>query len=549
MRTAASYIAIDGLSFSYPTTRVLSDISLTANKGSIVGLIGENGAGKSTLLALIAGTLDPDQGHLYTPEDTGFIAQETSLPFDEPVQSLIDAAVAPVRKIDADIARLSALLGDASLTEQELATAGTDFDAALSAAEELGVWELDSRIETVIAGLGLADINRRTPIRELSGGQRRRFALAALLLEPHDALILDEPTNHLDDNAVDFLISELSSFKGPVLIASHDRYFLDEISTELVDLDPALGPEGGSGEEVRQAVSFGGGFSEYLKEREQRRTRWAQLWAAQEAEREKLEGAIGTTEEDIFHRSVSKSESKISTKFYADRAAKTQGNRVRSAKNRLDELERYSIPEPPKPLEFSGIPDFQRRGAGESIEVRNIAVEDRLKPLKFHIDPGDHILVEGPNGVGKSTLLSVLDGTLAPTSGEIVMPEDLRVARLKQDDEWTEKQLDTPIGELFAQLSSSELTLVEMGLLTEASQSKTLRAASLGQRRRVSLGLILASPPDLLLLDEPTNHLSLALAEELEAAIENFPGRVVLASHDRWIRRRWTGKKISLETS
>lgn len=298
MRSHATYISVDGLSFSYPSHRVLTDISLTVNRGEIIGLIGENGAGKSTLLALIAGELEPDHGHIYLPEDTGFIAQETDLPFDLPVQTLIDTAVAPVRAIETAITELSMLLGD----ETAPADTAERFDQALSSAEEFGVWTLDARIEEIVAGLGLADINRSVPIRELSGGQRRRFALAAMLLQPATAMILDEPTNHLDDTAVDFLIAELKSFKGPILMASHDRFFLDAVATALVDLDPALGPEGGAGEEVKQAVSFGGGFTEYLRERELRRTRWSQLYVAQETEREKLELASGTEEEDIFHK-------------------------------------------------------------------------------------------------------------------------------------------------------------------------------------------------------------------------------------------------------
>lgn len=180
MRSHASYISVDGLSFSYPARRVLSDISLTVNKGEIIGLIGENGSGKSTLLALIAGALEPDQGHLYLPERTGFLAQETDLPFDLPVQSLIDEAVAPVRAVETTIGELTVAMG----SENPPADVADRFDEALSRAEELGVWNLEARIEEIVAGLGLADVDRSVPIRELSGGQRRRFALAVLLLEP-----------------------------------------------------------------------------------------------------------------------------------------------------------------------------------------------------------------------------------------------------------------------------------------------------------------------------------------------------------------------------
>ena len=171
-----------------------------------------------------------------------------------------------------------------------------------------------------------------------------------------------------------------------------------------------------------------------------------------------------------------------------------------------------------------------------------------LEGASLRLHDGHKVGLIGANGTGKSTLLSVLEGALDPTEGELIIPEDLRITRLKQDDQWTEEQLGMTAAEVFASLDASQAssTLVEMGLLSSDSQSMPLGALSLGQRRRVSLGLILASPPDLLLLDEPTNHLSLALSEELESAIEKFPGRILLASHDRWIRRRWAGKKISL---
>ncbi|RSZ62742.1 ABC-F family ATP-binding cassette domain-containing protein [Corynebacterium hylobatis] len=542
------HLKFDGVSFTYPGSvdRVLTDITFAVPAGHVTGLIGENGAGKSTLLELVAGKLEPDVGSITTPPTTGFIEQETSLPFSAAAAELIDAAVAELRDIEQQIGDLSARLAD----EPELAEA---FDAALATAEQSGVWELDSRIATVLAGLGLAEVPLETRLGDMSGGQRRRFALAALLLRPVDALVLDEPTNHLDDDGVDFLISELDEFRGPVLVASHDRFFLDKAADSLVDLDPGLGHEGGGGEETRQGTVFTGAFTDYLEAREDIRRRWEELYTVQEHERVRLQKATEQGAEDIFHRETSKSETRASEKFFADRAAKTLGNRLRSARSRLEALEREELPPPPARLKFHGIPEHTSLASlGEpAVVAKDLVVADRLGPLTVTVQPGDHWLIEGPNGAGKSTLLKVVQGELEVGDGLLRIPEGVRITRLSQDDEWID--LDTPAEEIFAaKVPPKSPTLVEMGLMNEETAARPLGELSLGQRRRVSLGIILASPPDILLLDEPTNHLSLALAEELEEALENYPGTVLLATHDRWIRRRWAvrtngrGKVLSL---
>lgn len=534
--TAPLHIGLDGISFSYPGGhRVLTDISFAVPSGSVTGLIGENGAGKSTLLGIISGELKPDAGVLITPPITGFIPQETSLPFSEPAQSLIDEAVKELRAVEEDISTFAQRMVD-NPDDQEAADA---YDRALSRAENSGVWELDARIATVLAGLGLANVDLATPLGEMSGGQRRRFALATLLLHPVDAMVLDEPTNHLDDEAVDFLIGELEAFKGPVLAASHDRYFLDTACDGIVDLDPGLGAEGGFGEETRQGTRYRGAFSDYLKAREDRRRRWESDYAAQEHERARLEKAAEQTGEDIFHSQEASSDIRMAAKYQADRAAKTVGNRRRSASQRLEALERTEIPEPPARLRFRGLPPHTATSLGlPALVTQNLSVPDRLAPLSIKVQPGQQLLVEGPNGSGKSTLLKIIDGQLRDYEGEIIMPEEMTVARLEQDDSWTD--LDKTAAEVFAELTPEGVPdLVEMGLMTEEQATKKLDDLSLGQRRRVSLGIILACPPDLLLLDEPTNHLSLALAEELEHALLAFEGTVIITSHDRWVRRQW----------
>lgn len=533
---APLHIGLDGISFSYPGGhRVLTDISFAVPSGSVTGLIGENGAGKSTLLGVISGELTPDAGTLITPPVTGFIAQETSLPFTEPASMLIDAAVDELRQVEADIASLSERMAE----EPENRKLAEDFDRALARAENSGVWELDARIATVLAGLGLANVPLDTPLGEMSGGQRRRFALATLLLRPVDAMVLDEPTNHLDDEAVDFLVAELEAFKGPVLAASHDRYFLDAACDGIVDLDPGLGAEGGFGEETRQGTRFTGAFTDYLKAREDRRRRWETDYAAQEHERARLERAAEQTAEDIFHSQDSKTGVRSSAKYYADRAAKTVGSRRRAAEQRLDNLERSAIPAPPERLQFLGVPPHTATSIGvPAVTARNLHVPERLMPLSIKVQPGQHLLVEGPNGSGKSTLLKIIDGEITDYEGELIIPEELTVARLEQDDDWHD--LAATAAEIFdANTPYGVPGLVELGLMSEEQAGKQLGDLSLGQRRRVSLGIILASPPDLLLLDEPTNHLSLALAEELEHALLDFQGTVIITSHDRWVRRQW----------
>jgi len=538
MTPSPHHLKIDGVSFTYPGTarRVLTDITFAVPAEHVTGLIGENGSGKSTLLGLIAGDLEPDVGFVTTPPTTGFIAQETDLAFTEPASALIDIAVAELRAVEQTIEDVSACMA----TEPDNPRLAEQFDAALAQAEQSGVWELDSRIATVLAGLGLANVPLDTTLGEMSGGQRRRFALAALLLRPVDGLVLDEPTNHLDDDGVDFLIAELTSFRGPVLVASHDRYFLDKVADSLVDLDPGLGAEGGSGEDTRQGTQFTGSFTDYLESREDIRRRWEELYAAQEHERIRLEKATAVGETDIFHSDTAKSESRIAAKYSADRAAKTLGNRLRSARNRLEALERDEIPAPPARLRFHGIPEHTTLASlGEpAVVARDMEVADRLGPLTLTVQPGDHWLIEGPNGAGKSTLLAAITGQREVTEGLLRIPEEVRITRLSQDDEWID--LDTPAIDIYeAQVPAGSPSLTDMGLMNEETAARPLGELSLGQRRRVSLGIILASPPDILLLDEPTNHLSLALAEELEEALAHFPGTVLMATHDRWIRRRW----------
>ncbi|MGX5357385.1 ATP-binding cassette domain-containing protein [Kocuria sp. KH4] len=544
MTSTPLHLRLDGVGFGFPGRRVLTDVSLTVPAGARIGLIGENGAGKTTLLHLAAGLLVPTTGTVHRPEGTGLLRQQLDLPARATVGEVVEGAVADVRALEH---RLAALAAGIARAPDDPATADA-YDTVLRDAERQGLWALDARIEAVLGGLGLGGLPRDRRIAEVSGGQRRRLALAALLLSRPAALLLDEPTNHLDDAAVDFLVAELAARRAPVLMASHDRWFLDAAATGVVDLDPALGPDESAGGPARQGTVSGGGYSAHLDRREAARRRWGERFAAQQEERQRLQQVVDVSGREIFHTTAPKSEGRITRKFYSDRAAKTVGGRVRAARQRLDALERTVVGAPPAPLRFAGIPGAADDDAGGPLlRLHGAAVSGRLAPTDLVLHAGDRLLVEGPNGTGKSTLLSLLAGELRPDAGRVERRGGAVVGRLAQEDDWPD--LAVAAGAAYrARLRDADRapTLRELGLLRDEDAARPLGELSPGQRRRVALAVLVAEPAPLLLLDEPTNHLSLALAGELEQALEDFAGTVVLATHDRWIRRRWTGRVLSV---
>ncbi|WP_342023288.1 ATP-binding cassette domain-containing protein [Arthrobacter citreus] len=543
-----SHLRLDGVSFGYPGRRVLTDVSFSVSGGSRTGLIGENGSGKSTLLLIAAGLLAPDAGSVARPASLGLLRQELVPAPGATLNDVLEAAVAPVRGLEPLLEQLSAQLATAPYG----GAVADAYDTTLREAEECGLWSLDARISEVLVGLGLGGLDRNRSARSLSGGQRRRLAIAALLLERPAALLLDEPTNHLDDDAVSFLAAELRTLRGPLLMASHDRWFLDAVATDLVDLDTASGAESHAGPAV-QGRRYTGGYTDYLAARSAARRRWHDAWEAQEAERARLTRIADVDGREIFHTTVPRTEARGAKKFYSDRAAKTVGGRVRSARRGLADLERSAVPEPAQPLVFRGM---TRAGAGggispaaeaEILRLQSVGVGGRLRPVDLVVRAGDRLLVEGGNGAGKSTLLSVLAGSLAAEHGEVQRAPQLSAGLLLQEDRWPDPSLSAAVA-YRSRLDHPEEApaLADLGLLRPGEEQQPLAELSPGQRRRVALAVLAAEPPQLLLLDEPTNHLALSLAEEVEQAISTYPGTVVVASHDRWFRRRWSGRRFSL---
>ena len=521
-------LSATSVSQSYAGSTVFRSLSLVASPGQRLGLIGENGAGKSTLLRLLAGAEEPTEGLVTRPARTGLLRQELTFERGDTVTDLLERGLSDLRAIERELV-------DAATALSAAATADRRYSDALASAERAEVWTIDSRRDELLAGLGLAGIGRERPLAELSGGQSTRFGLAALLLSRPTALLLDEPTNHLDDAACAFLRQHLLDWDGPVVFASHDRAFLDEVATDLLDIDPS---RGGS-------RRYGGNYSSYLVEKAAERARWEAQFAAEERELAILGHGVEVTARSIETGRVRSDNDKMQNNFKAGTLQRQVARRVRSAKSRVDELESNRVEEPTVKLVFAGIPPgFHLIDDGPVITLDRATVAQRLSPLSFALPHDGSLLVIGPNGAGKSTLLGLMAGFIHPSGGVVRRREGLRIGMLEQEVRFADparsprELYESVLGERRAQL----VPLKNLGLLGERERDKPIGTLSLGQQRRLALALIIARPPHVFLLDEPTNHLSLALATELEDALGGYPGAVVVASHDRWLRRRWEGR-------
>ncbi|WP_019159271.1 ABC-F family ATP-binding cassette domain-containing protein [Brevibacterium senegalense] len=596
---SAAHLRADGISLSYGARRVLTDVSLTVYAGERAGLIGENGSGKSTLLRILAGLQEPDVGTVRATAPggriprIGLLHQEPPFPPTDTVAQALESAVAPIRQAEHDLDRAASALAGSP----QDGSAVHAYTRALETAQDLRVWEIDSRIESLLAGLGLADVPRDRPTRELSGGQASRLSLAWLLLSAPDVLLLDEPTNHLDDSATAHLRDVLASWPGPVLLTSHDRAFLDEAVTALLDLDPAPIPHAVAGGLLEDGTGTGigltrftGAYTDYLRARRDERARWERQYRDEQQELTRLRAAVGENQTVGHHDWKPRTESRMARKFYADRNAKVVSRRVKDSRNRLADLDEHQIRKPPQELRFAGfqpgtadapaeaarttavdppaavagtagsdrasagVPsgtDGQATGTATVLSASGAGVAGRLAPTDLLVRAGEKWLITGANGAGKSTLLHVLADRLDPTSGRVERAPGLRIGLLSQEvdlpdpgERGPERTVAQAYEDLVGTARAQRTPVTDFGLLAGRDLHRPVASLSVGQQRRLELAVLLADTPDILLLDEPTNHLSILLVTQLEAAIHEHAGTVLVASHDRWLRRGWSGQTL-----
>jgi ATP-binding cassette, subfamily F, member 3 len=470
--------------------RLLDQAHVYIPEGSKVGLVGRNGAGKSTLLDLIRGVLQPDDGTIELPRGCriGFLAQEAPSGAATPLDTVLDA--------DRERARL--------LAERE---AGAE---PLRAAEiemrlvEIGAHAAPSRAARILAGLGLDERMQRAPVGELSGGWRMRVGLAAILFAEPDLLLLDEPTNHLDLEAALWLEGFLRNYRRTLILVSHDRLFLNAATTLTLHLERG------------KLTLYSGGFDAYMRARIEATRRLEVLARRQEAERQRLQAFV-----DRFRAKASK---------------------ARQAQSRVKALARLepivlNAAEPPPRIRFPDPPQLRPPLISLSrVSVGYVPGKPVLSRLDLRLDPDDRVALIGANGNGKTTLARLLAGRLAPFGGEITRSPKLACGFFAQHQIEEMRPEDTAFDHLAVLMPQAlpEAVRARLGSFGFGQEKAFVPVADLsgGERARLNLALITHAAPALLILDEPTNHLDIESREVLVQAINEFPGAVVLVSHD-----------------
>lgn len=507
-------ITLENISKSYSEKKLLEDISLGINDKEKIGLIGVNGTGKSTLLKIIAGAEIPDDGTITK-------ANKVRIEY-LPQNPYYDENATVLEQVFKGTCEEMKIIGD---YQDVLDKINKSYDEKLNdrllklqeKMDALNLWDLESSAKTVLTKLGIKDFNQK--VKELSGGQRKRVSLASALITPCELLILDEPTNHLDNDTIDWLETYLNSFKGSILMITHDRYFLDRVTNRILELDKGI------------LYSYEGNYSIFLEKKMNR----LQLAESMEAKRQNL-----------LRKELA----------WVRRGAKARTTKQKARLQRFDELSNKNDYTPEDKLEISV---GSSRLGKKIIEIENLSksFDGRtfIDNLDYTLARTDRIGIVGRNGLGKSTLIRLLNGELKPDSGTISIGETVKIGCFNQDTskmhpemraiDYIKEESDYITTADGHKITASQMC--EKFLFNGTLQYTHIKNLSGGEKRRLQLLRVLMMAPNVLLLDEPTNDLDIDTLSRLEDYLDDFNGVLICVSHDRYFLDRVCNKIFAYE--
>ncbi|KXH78537.1 ABC-F family ATP-binding cassette domain-containing protein [Sporosarcina sp. HYO08] len=514
-------LQVNGLTKSFSGTDILENVRLEVQHRDRVALVGRNGTGKSTLLKIIAGEMAYDAGDLIIPKDVriGYLEQHSAIDSRLTLWDEMMTVFEPLQQMEQRLRSLEMQMADPAVYENQTAydRVMKEYDALQMTFKDAGGYQFESDARSVLHGMRFYPEDYDKLLDQFSGGQKTRLALAKMLLSKPDLLILDEPTNHLDIETLSWLEKYLSSYEGAILIVSHDRYFLDQIVTNVYEVSR------------KRVTKYVGNYSAYLDEKAKNFERDQKLYERDVSEKAKLEQFI---QRNIARASTS--------------------NMAKSRRKLLERTDWMDVPEGnEKSASFSF--SIERESGNDVLSIDDLSVGYDNVPVSSNITlrvyKQERIAIIGPNGIGKSTLLKTIVRKKEPIVGHIRYGTNVQFGYYDQEqatligsgtvlseiwDDWpmmNEKDVRTVLGRF---------------LFSGEDVEKPVQSLSGGEKARLSLAKLMLQQSNTLILDEPTNHLDLDSKEVLENALDDFPGTIIFVSHDRYFINRIATKVIEV---
>lgn len=500
-------LSLNNIHKSFGTDIILENISLTAEANDKIGIVGVNGAGKSTLLKIIIGELSSDNGSVTIANSTriGYFSQNIEIDSTKTIYEELLTVFEPIIAMEKELRSIEAQMISADGDKlEELMNRYTDLSARI---EEKNGYEYESRIRGVIKGLGFNKEESYQHINELSGGQKTRVALGKLLLSSPEILLLDEPTNHLDIESMQWLEDYIRSYKGCVLIVSHDRYFLDKTVTKILEIENG------------KSMTYIGNYTAYAEKKAVNREIALKHYINQQREIKRQEEVIQKLKSYNREKSIKRAESR---------------------EKMLEKMTKVDAPENlPENMRLEINP--QKESGNDVLIVNELAKSFDGKKLfehvSFHIRRGEKVALIGPNGIGKTTLFRIILNMTDLDRGECKLGSGVEVGYYDQEHGTlnSDKSIFDEISDTYPNLKNTQIrNVLAAFVFTGDDVFKKISMLSGGEKGRVSLAKIMLSNANFLILDEPTNHLDLASKEILEKALATYTGTVLYISHDRY---------------